>query len=153
MGDVHIAPETHALSTGVSTELVVRCGGGARSGVIDGAAGGRHSERVDELAPSVARLRSLGPMPSGTGADEDTVRGCEEALSGLPAVPTPAEVAALLDVFPASDDTLFGAARTLLHDVEEAPGWPYESMLSRPGAGPGGRARRGSGVRAPTGRR
>lgn len=67
-------------------------------------------------------------MPSD-GADEDTVRRFEEALSGLPAVPTRAEVAVLLDVFPASDDTLFGAAWTLLHYVEGAPGWPYESML------------------------
>lgn len=51
------------------------------------------------------------------------------ALRRLDGPATDDEAEALLDVLPTDDGSAFGLARTVLHFIESAPGWPLREAL------------------------
>src|SRR5438552_4354457 len=84
---------------------------------------------MEAMRPAVQNLIALGPMPGEANADADVVSRFQEVVEALPERATDDEAVALLDVFPADDDSLFGLAWAVLHLIETAPGWPLMDAL------------------------
>jgi hypothetical protein len=78
---------------------------------------------------AVETLVALGRMPTEEEADEATVEAFEVAVGALESPATDEEAAALLDVLPATEATMFGAAWAVLHFIETSPGWPLQGQL------------------------
>ena len=81
------------------------------------------------MQDGVTELLALGRMPPESDAEVSTVERFQEGLAALVQPASDAEAVAVLDSFPAGDESFFGAAWTLLHFVETAPGWPDRAAL------------------------
>ena len=102
--------------------------------MLDGARVARNGARlIGDVRGVVATLAALGPLPTETEAftaAPDLDRW--EELMGRVSQPLTDEEAYLLAAcFPSDDSDAFGAAWTLVHLLESAPGWPAASALER----------------------
>jgi hypothetical protein len=78
--------------------------------------------------PAVRELISLGAFPDSSEVNLDVIRKQEKLLSEIEPPITKEEAYGLVQLF--GTDDYFGAAWTLLHLIETAPGWPIASCLT-----------------------
>lgn len=81
------------------------------------------------MGPGVAQLVSLGRFPSEADIGDEDLERRSDLVREIEEPATEEEARALLALFSADDDELFGLAWSLVTLVESAPGWPYLDAL------------------------
>jgi hypothetical protein len=84
------------------------------------------------IRPVVSQLVAQGVLPS-SGSAIPKIEQWQAALEKVKAPLSDEEAAALLDLFPTTEDECYGLAWTLLHLVETAPGWPLQCLNRKQG--------------------
>ena len=79
------------------------------------------------MRPQVERLVSLGPLPAEGSATIEQVDSIELAFLVIIPPLSNSEARALVQLF--GPDGCFGAASSLIHLIETAPGWPLRDCL------------------------
>lgn len=79
------------------------------------------------MRPEIERLLLLGPLPSEDDALVEKLHLMECELRSISKPVTNDEARALVTLF--GPDDCFGAAWSLLHLIETAPGWPLSDCL------------------------
>jgi hypothetical protein len=90
------------------------------------------NEKRDRLREQVRRLAALGPLPLEANAAVPAIRDYQDLLKSLGGRVNDEEAAALCRILPATEESCFGLAWTVLHLVESAPGWPLPHCLKDP---------------------
>jgi hypothetical protein len=80
------------------------------------------------IRPQITELVRLGAFPASENVNHDTIRRQQELLDTVKPPISDEEAKELLRLF--GPDDYFGAAWTVLHLVESAPGWPIEECLT-----------------------
>lgn len=75
----------------------------------------------------IQEMSALGPLPSEIGADIDFLKKYESLYRAVTRPITDDEARVLVKLF--GPDGCFGAASSLMHLIETAPGWPLEDCL------------------------
>jgi hypothetical protein len=76
----------------------------------------------------IQELVSLGAFPSSQKVDLRVIRRQEELLNSVKPPISDEEARELVKLF--GSDEYYGAAWTVLHLIETAPGWPIEDCLA-----------------------
>jgi hypothetical protein len=79
------------------------------------------------MRPEIKRLLLLGPLPSEDDALVEKLKLMECELRSISKPVTDDEARALVTLF--GPDDCFGAAWSMLHLIETAPGWPLPDCL------------------------
>jgi hypothetical protein len=79
------------------------------------------------IRPEVKALVELGPLPPSSAVNDGELERYEGLLEGIVPPVTDEEARQLVRMF--GPDDCFGAAWTLLHLIESAPGWPLRDVL------------------------
>jgi hypothetical protein len=79
------------------------------------------------IRPEVRELVALGALPAEDVAEQPDLEHRERLVRAITRPVTDDEARALLAVF--GPDSCYGAAWTVLHLIETAPGWPLEDAL------------------------
>lgn len=79
------------------------------------------------MRPEIKRLLLLGPLPSEDDASVEKLQLMECELRSISKPVTNDEARALVTLF--GPDDCFGAAWSILHLIETAPGWPLPDCL------------------------
>lgn len=81
------------------------------------------------IRTEIRELIALGPFPASENVNSETIRRQHELVQGIKPPVTNEEAKELLRVF--GPDDYFGAAWTIVHLIESAPGWPIEECLAQ----------------------
>jgi hypothetical protein len=89
----------------------------------------KHNYQLQRRAmrPEIKRLLQLGPLPSEDDPSVEKLRLMECELRSISKPVTDDEARALMTLF--GPDDCFGAAWSVLHLIESAPGWPVRDCL------------------------
>ena len=80
------------------------------------------------MRPEVERLVSLGQFPAEGSATIEQIDRIERAFLAIISPLSDSEARALVRLF--GPDGCFGAASSLIHLIETAPGWPLHECLA-----------------------
>ena len=75
----------------------------------------------------VEAMRAFGHLPSEDDAEFEFLKKYEELYSAVTKPVTDEEARILIELF--GPDGCFGAASSIMHLIESAPGWPLEDCL------------------------
>jgi hypothetical protein len=81
------------------------------------------------MRPAIAEFVSLGTMPSEDDAPLAQLEVYERLVRAFEPPASDEEAAAMAQVLPDGDDSLFGMVWSAVHFIETAPSWPIVSSL------------------------
>lgn len=82
---------------------------------------------MTNIRKEIEEMSVLGPLPSESDADIDFLKKYESLYRAVTRPITNDEARVLVKLF--GPDGCFGAASSLMHLIETAPGWPLEDCL------------------------
>ncbi len=82
---------------------------------------------MTNVRKEIEEMGALGPLPSENDADIDFLKKYEGLYRAVTRPVTDDEARVLVNLF--GTDGCFGAASSLMHLIETAPGWPLEECL------------------------
>jgi hypothetical protein len=86
-----------------------------------------HNRSLKMIRHEIQQLAKLGAFPASTKVDLKIIAVQEKLIRAVKPPITDEEAKELVKLF--GPDDYFGAAWTVLHLVERAPGWPLEECL------------------------
>jgi hypothetical protein len=81
------------------------------------------------MQPSIQKLASLGGLPSADDANPDFLEKFQNLLITVHRPVTDKEAETLVGLL--GPDDCYGLAWTMIHIIEEAPGWPLSEAINK----------------------